>query len=86
MTQYENFNMKKGETIQGMHTRFTSISNELRCLGEPIHPSKQVRKVLRVLPKSWESKVNAITEARDLKVLTIDDLIGNLQTYELSRQ
>jgi len=69
-----------------MHTRFTSITNELRCLSEPIHLSKQVRKILRVLPKSWESKVNAITEARDLKVLTMDDLIGKLQTYELNRQ
>ncbi|XP_049369479.1 uncharacterized protein LOC125834371 [Solanum verrucosum] len=85
-TQYENFSMKEGETIHEMHIRFISITNELRCLGEPIHPSKQVRKVLKVLDKSWESKVNAITESRDLKVLTMDDLIGNLQSYELNRQ
>ncbi|XP_049366103.1 uncharacterized protein LOC125830957 [Solanum verrucosum] len=77
---------KEGETIHEMNTRFTSITNDLRCLDEPIHLSKQVRKILRVLPKSWESKVNAITEARDLKVLTMDDLIGNLQAYELNRQ
>ncbi|XP_015159851.1 uncharacterized protein [Solanum tuberosum] len=85
-TQYENFCTKEGETIHEMNTRFTSITNELRCLGEPIHPRKQVRKILRVLPKSWESKVNVITEVRDLNTLTMDDLIGNLQTYELNRQ
>ncbi|XP_070009507.1 uncharacterized protein [Nicotiana sylvestris] len=35
---------------------------------------------------SWESKVNAITEAKDLQTLTMDDLIGNLKTYEMKRK
>lgn len=50
-----------------MYTRFLSITNELRCLREPISQSKQVRKILRVLAKSWKSKVDVITEAKDLK-------------------
>ncbi|KAH0716726.1 hypothetical protein KY285_012757 [Solanum tuberosum] len=66
-TQYENFSIKEGETIHEMNTRFTSIINELRCLGEPIHPSKQVQKILRAHLKSWENKMSAIIEARDLK-------------------
>ncbi|KAH0688795.1 hypothetical protein KY289_016153 [Solanum tuberosum] len=69
----EQPNMKKGETIHEMHTRFTSITNELRCLGESIHPSKQIQTILGVLPKSWESKVNAIIEARDLKGSTVKE-------------
>ncbi|XP_049349519.1 uncharacterized protein LOC125814108 [Solanum verrucosum] len=85
-TQYENFCMKEGETIFEMNSRFTSITNELRCLGEPIPLSKQVRKILKILPKSWESKVDAITEAKDLKTLSMDELIGNLQTYELNKK
>nr|XP_033510475.1 uncharacterized protein LOC117275289 [Nicotiana tomentosiformis] len=36
-----------------------------------------------VLPESRESKVNAITEAKDLQKLTIGELIGNLKTYEM---
>ena len=47
--------------------------------------SKQVRKVLGILPKSWESKVDAISEAKDLKVLTKYALIGNLKTHEMNR-
>ncbi|XP_015054796.1 uncharacterized protein LOC107001157 [Solanum pennellii] len=77
--------MKEGETIHEMFTKLSSITNELRSLGEPISMSKQVRKVLRILPKSWESKVDAITEAKDLKVLTMDALIGNLKTHEMNR-
>ncbi|XP_069148737.1 uncharacterized protein [Solanum lycopersicum] len=84
-SRYENFKMKEGETIHDMFTKFSSITNELRSLGEPISMTKQVRKVLRILPKSWESKVDAITEAKDLKVLTMDALIGNLKTHEMNR-
>ncbi|XP_069152835.1 uncharacterized protein [Solanum lycopersicum] len=85
MSRYENVKMKEGETIHDMFTKFSSITNELRSLGEPISMTKQVRKVLRILPKSWESKVDAITEAKDLKVLTMDALIGNLKTHEMNR-
>ncbi|XP_069148276.1 uncharacterized protein [Solanum lycopersicum] len=84
-SRYENFKMQEGETIHEMFTKFSSITNELRSLGEPISMTKQVRKVLRILPKTWESKVDAITEAKDLKVLTMDALIGNLKTHEMNR-
>ncbi|XP_069148101.1 uncharacterized protein [Solanum lycopersicum] len=84
-SRYENFKMKEEETIHDMFTKLSSITNELRSMGEPISMTKQVRKVLRILPKSWESKVDAITEAKDLKVLTMDALIGNLKTHEMNQ-
>ena len=77
--------MREGETIHEIFKKLSSITNELRSLREPISMSKQVRKVFRILPKSWESKVVAITEAKDLKVLTMDALIGNLKTHEMNR-
>ncbi|XP_070022663.1 uncharacterized protein [Nicotiana sylvestris] len=48
--------------------------------------NKLVRKILSILPKFWKSKVNAITEAKDLRELTIDKLVGNLKTYEMKRK
>ena len=30
------------------------------------------------LPKRWEAKMTAISEARDLKVLTLEELFGSL--------
>ena len=44
-----------------------------------------MRKILRFLPQSWEAKVTAIQEAKDMKKISLDELIGNLQTYELRR-
>ncbi|XP_070049729.1 uncharacterized protein [Nicotiana tomentosiformis] len=60
-TEYELFRMKY-ESIQDMHTQLTSIINELHSLGEIIPRNKLVRKILSLLPGSWESKVNAIIE------------------------
>lgn len=85
-SQYEDFIMHEGETIQDLETRFLAITNELKYLGEPINQSKHVRKILRVLPKSWESKVDSITESKDLKTLKIDVLIGILRTHELNKK
>ncbi|XP_070020901.1 uncharacterized protein [Nicotiana sylvestris] len=65
-TEYELFRMKDDESIQDMHTRFTSIINELHSLGETIPTNKLVRKILNIMPSPWESKVNAITESKDL--------------------
>ncbi|XP_075087564.1 uncharacterized protein LOC142169582 [Nicotiana tabacum] len=84
-TEYELFRIKDDEPIQYMHTRFTSIINELHSLGETIPRNKLVRKILSVLPSSWESKVNSITEAKDLQTLTIDELVGNLKTHEMKK-
>ena len=78
--------MTEGETIQEMHTRFTAIINEIYSLGEIIPNGKAVRKLLSVLLESWESKVRAITEAHDLDKLAMDELIGNLMTYELKKK
>ncbi|XP_075084085.1 uncharacterized protein LOC142167837 [Nicotiana tabacum] len=65
-TEYELFRMKDDESIQDMLTRFTSIINELHSLGKIILRNKLFRKILSVLSSSWESKVNAIIEAKDL--------------------
>ena len=68
-----------------MFTKLSSMTNKLQSLGEPISMTKQVRKVLRILQKYWESNVDDITEAKDLKVLTMDALIGNLKKHEMNR-
>ncbi|XP_009781902.1 uncharacterized protein [Nicotiana sylvestris] len=65
-TEYELFKMKEDESIQDMHTCFISIINELHSLGEVIPRNKLVRKILNVLPGSSESKVNVITETKNL--------------------
>ena len=44
--------MADGETIKDMHTKFTSIINEMYYLGEIVPNEKAVRKLLSALPES----------------------------------
>jgi hypothetical protein len=81
--EYELFVMKKDENISEMSTRFTNIVNCLKALGKIYTNQENVRKILRSLPKRWEAKMTAISEARNLKVLTLEELFGSLMTYEL---
>ena len=53
-------------------------------LGEKTEDSKIMRKILRSLPESFCAKVIAIEESKDLGEIKIQELIGSLQTYELS--
>jgi len=85
MRKYELFEMGDRETVMNMYTRFTHITNKLKSLGKTFTTEELVRKILRFLPRTWKAKVTAIQEAKDLKVISLDELIGNLQTYELRR-
>ena len=77
--------MKENETLHEMITRLTALSNEPTSLGKAISEEEKLEKVLRVLPKSKQNvKVTAIREAnKDLAGMTLDELVGNLRTYEM---
>ena len=53
-------------------------------LGEKMEDSKVERKILRSLPESFRAKVTAIEESNDLDDIKVQELVGLLQTYELS--
>ena len=52
-------------------------------IRENISGPKIVRKVLRSLRKRFHAKIIAIEESKDIDKITLIELVGNLQTYEL---
>ncbi|GAV78641.1 UBN2 domain-containing protein, partial [Cephalotus follicularis] len=80
---YELFTMLENENISSMYARFNDIINVLKGLGKVYTNHELVSKILRCLPKSWEPKVTAIEEARDLSTLPLEDLLGSFMTHEL---
>ncbi|GAV91935.1 UBN2 domain-containing protein, partial [Cephalotus follicularis] len=82
--EYEMFAMKENENISGMFVRFTNIINSLQSLNKCYTNSEMVRKILRCLPKSWMPKVTTIEEAKDLKTLPLEELLGSLMTHEMT--
>ena len=84
--KFEIFEMKEGESIDEMYSRFISIVNELRSLGKTYSTHDRIRKILRSLPSSWRPMVTAITQAKDLNVLALEDLVGSLKAHEVLLQ
>ena len=81
---FEIFEMMHYESISDMFSRFMTIINELKSLGKIYTNADLVNKILRSLPKSWDPKVTAIQEAKDVETLPLEELIGSLMTYELN--
>ena len=78
---YEMFKMKPNEFVE-MFTRFTDVINGLEGLGNRVSEEDNVSKILRCLLSKWNSKTEAIEEAKNLKELPLEELIGSLTTYE----
>jgi len=80
--KFETFEMKENESIDEMFARLTIIVNELRYFGKTYTTHERIRKIIRSLPKIWRPMVKAITQAKNLKVLQLEELVGSLRAHE----
>ena len=69
--------MNEGDEIQEMFDRFNDILNGLKALGKTYFNPELVRKILRILTKSWASKKDAILEAKDLNNVSLEDYLDH---------
>ncbi|XP_024195860.1 uncharacterized protein LOC112199025 [Rosa chinensis] len=81
--EFENMFMREDESIDDFHSRLINVTNECESLGDPIDEHRIVKKFLRSLPASVLSKQTAIEEVQDLETYSLDELLGNLQTFEM---
>ncbi|MQL71655.1 hypothetical protein Taro_003975 [Colocasia esculenta] len=86
VTQYERFQVQPRESITQMYSRFTDITNGLAGLGKTYEMGDMVRKILSSLPASWTPKVTVIEEANDLKIMSLEKLIGSLMAHEINME
>ncbi|XP_019259179.1 PREDICTED: uncharacterized protein LOC109237338 [Nicotiana attenuata] len=73
---YEPFQMKEGDP-----SRFNKIIGDLKAFDKPYLSGDQVRKTLRSLPTTWQTKAVAL-ESQDLNILSYDELRGDLIAFE----
>ena len=83
VNDYEMFKMKHNESIVKVFTRFTDVVNGLEGLGDGVSEEDKVSKILRCLPLKWNSKMEATVEAKNLRELPLEELVGSLMTYEM---
>ena len=83
-TRFEELKMSEDESFDSFYSKLNEVVVNKFNLGEKMEDSKIVRKILRSLPESFHVKVTAIEESKDLNDIKVQELIGSLQTYELS--
>ncbi|GJU09575.1 zf-CCHC domain-containing protein [Tanacetum coccineum] len=81
--QYKQFVISEDETIDSAFARFNTIITSLKALDEGYSSKNYVRKFLRALHPKWRANVTAIDEPKDLTLLSLDELIGNLKVHEM---
>jgi len=72
------------ETFGEFYSKMSDLRNQMVSLGKTVSNVKLIRKILRFLPKRFRIKVTTIEEGKDLEEMKIEELVGSLQTYELS--
>ena len=83
-TRFEELRMSKDESFDSFYSKLNEVVIGKFNLGEKTEDSKVVRKILHSLPESFCVKVTAIEESKELDEIKVQELIGSLQTYELS--
>ena len=83
-TRFEELKMSEDESFDFFYSKLNEVVVSKFNLGEKTKDSKIVRKILRSLPESFRAKVTTIEESKDLNDIKVQELIGSLQTYELS--
>jgi len=81
--EYELFIMQPKENIVDVQKRFIHIVNHLTGLGKVFNKEELNIKVLKCLDRSWQPKVIATSESRDLSKLSTAALFGKLMEHEL---
>lgn len=80
---FETLLMRDDESIQDFLSRTSAIISQMRALGETITEKKIVCKVLRSLPRKFDTIVSAIEESKDMSAYSFDELKGSLLTHEV---
>ena len=85
-TRFESIRMEEYETFGEFHAKLMDIVNSSFSLGESIPNYKVERKILRSLSERFRAKVTAIEESKDVDSLKLDELVGSLQTFQMTIQ
>ena len=75
--------MEEDESFDEFYAKLNDIANSAFNFRETIPEPKIVRKVLRSLSERFHAKIIAIKESKDIDKISLIELVGNQQTYEL---
>jgi len=84
ISRFKEIKMLEDETFREFYTKMSDLRNSKVSLRKTVSDVKLIRKILRSLLERFRIKVTTIEESKDLEEMKIEELVGSLQTYELS--
>jgi hypothetical protein len=84
ISRFEEIKMLEDETFREFYSKMSDLRNSMVSLGKSVSDVKLIRKILKSFPERFRIKVTTIEENKDLEKMTIEELVGSLQTYKLS--
>jgi hypothetical protein len=84
ISKFEEIKMMEDETFEEFYSKMSDLRNPMVSLGKTVSDVKLIRKIIRSMPECFRIKVTTIEESKDVEEMNIEELVGSLQTYELS--
>jgi len=84
ISRFKEIKMLEDETFGEFNSKMSDLRNSMVSLGKTVSDVKRIHKILRLLSERFRIKVTTIEESKDLEEMKIEELVGSLQTYELS--
>ena len=81
--EFDFLKMKETENVEEYFNRVVSIVNQLKVNGEQLSDQRIIEKILQSMTQKYEHVVVAIEESKDLSSLSLEALLGSLQSHEL---
>jgi len=76
--------MMEDETFREFYSKISDLRNSMASFRKAVSDIKLISKILRYLSEHFRIKVTTIEESKDLEEMKIEELVGSLQTYEMS--
>ena len=71
-----------GETLSQVHQRFNCMLIDLKTVGTIYSNSEVVTKFMEALPESWSNLTMCLKLSKDLKTLTLSELVKDLDCLD----
>ena len=84
--EFETISMKRNEKIDDYSNRFSRIVINLKDLGESLDEYSIFSRLLRSVPKDFDSLILLLEQKSDFKTIRLEEAFGQLKVHELRLQ